>query len=131
MKEKLKFDSIEELPFSKRKQCGHPKQDRLDRETAFRNIYIAIVALYYREVIGIQASIGCDFCMAGAEMLPLNQLQLSHIEKKSQGRKYDFDNVQLLCHHHHELQEVRHIAQDLRTPAFKQWLKKYLMDMGE
>lgn len=129
----LKFDGIKEvgeLKFSKRAQCGHPKQDRIPRERAFRNIFIAICCKFWNEH-GVSPIPGHGYCMAGGELVELSALALSHIEKKSQGRKYDLDNVQLICHGHHELQEFRKIEKDLRSEEFKDFIKKYLIDMGE
>jgi hypothetical protein len=130
MKHKLKFDEIYEPKFSKRAQCGIPKQDRIAREKAFRNVFIAICCKFWAEH-GVTPTPGYGYCMAGGELVPLELLDLSHIEKKSQGRKYDFDNVQMICRGHHELQESRAIEKDLRSEAFKDFILKYLIDMGE
>lgn len=138
MSGKLRFTEIsevngpmDELPFSKRKQLGHPKQNRIEKEAAFRNIYFAIVDLFYREVLGVQAPVDYGFCMACSAVQPRAFLQLSHIEKKAHGRKYDFDNVQLLCHHCHDLQERRIYEKDLRPRELFGFIKKYLISFGD
>lgn len=128
MNKKLRFTEIHELKFSKRAQCGIPKQDRIPREKAFRNVFIAICCKFWAEH-GMSSTPGYGYCMAGGELVEISTLAVSHIEKKSQGRKYDLDNVQLLCWGHHDLQESRAIEKDLRSEAFKDFIKKYLIDM--